>query len=58
MSVMRDLLRDACLKPYFHPGQFAVQTQWSVLPLFLVLFLAGVILWLGMLKRYGLLGSK
>jgi len=58
MSVMRDLLRDAYLKPYFHPGQFAVQTQWSVLPLFLVLFLAGVILWLGMLKRYGLLGSK
>ena len=58
MSVMRDLLRDAYLKPYFHPGQFAVKTQWSVLPLFLVLFLAGVILWLGMLKRYGLLGSK
>ncbi|MGO9200874.1 MAG: hypothetical protein ACLQM8_10085 [Limisphaerales bacterium] len=58
MSVMRDLLRDAYLKPYFHPGQFAVKTQWSVLPLFLVLFLAGVILWLVMLKRYGLLGGK
>jgi len=58
MSIMRDLLRDAGLQPYFHPGQFAVKTQWSVLPLFLVLFLGGVILWLAMLKRYGLLGSK
>ena len=58
MSVMRDILRDAYLKPYFHPGQFAVKTQWSVFPLFLVLFLAGVILWFVMLKRYGLFGSK
>jgi hypothetical protein len=58
MSIMRDILRDAYLKPYFHPGQFAVKTQWSVLPLFLVLFLAGVVLWFVMLKRYGLLGSK
>lgn len=54
MSVMRDILRDAYLKPYFHPEQFAVKTQWSVFPLFLVLFVAGVILWLVMLKRYGL----
>ncbi len=58
MSIMRDILRDAYLKPYFHPGQFAVETQWSVFPLFLVLFLGGVILWFVMLKRYGLLGSK
>lgn len=54
MSVMRDILRDAYLKPYFHPQQFAVRTQWSVFPLFLLLFIAGVILWLAMLKRYGL----
>ncbi len=58
MSVMRDMLRDAYLKPYLHPDQFAVQTQWSVFPLFLVLFVAGVILWLVMLARYGLLGGK
>jgi hypothetical protein len=58
MSVMRDLLRDAYLKPYFHPDQFAVKTQWSVFPLFLVLFVAGVILWLVMLFRFGLLGGK
>ena len=52
MAVMRDMLRDAYLKPYYHPDQFVVKTQWSVLPLFLVLFIAGVILWLVMLKRY------
>jgi hypothetical protein len=58
MSIMRDILRDATLAP-FQTGQFAVQTQWSVLPLFLVLFLAGIVLWLVMLKRYGLFaGSK
>jgi len=53
MSVMRDVLRDAYLKPYFHPEQFVVKTQWSVFPLFLILFVAGVILWFAMLKRYG-----
>jgi len=58
MAMMRDILRDAYLKPYFQPGRFAVQTQWSVLPLFLVLFLAGVGLWFVMLKRYGLFGRK
>ncbi|HVN18657.1 MAG TPA: hypothetical protein VMU05_07785 [Dongiaceae bacterium] len=59
MSVMRDMLRDAYLKPYFHPEQFVVKTQWSVFPLFLVLFVAGVVLWLVMLKRYGIFaGAK
>jgi len=53
MSVMRDVLRDAYLKPYFHPEQFVVKTQWSVFPLFLILFVAGVVLWFAMLKRYG-----
>ncbi len=58
MSVMRNVLRDAYLKPYLTPEQFTVKTQWSVLPLFLVLFVAGVILWLVMMKRYGLLTRK
>jgi hypothetical protein len=53
MSVMRDILRDAYLQPYFHPEQFAVKTQWTVFPLFLALFLGGVVLWLVMMKRYG-----
>ena len=52
MSVMRDMLRDAYLKPYYHPDQFVVKTQWSVFPLFLGLLIAGVILWLVMLKCY------
>jgi hypothetical protein len=57
MSIMRDILRDAYLEPYFHPHQFPVQTQWAVFPLFLVLFLGGVALWFVMLKRYGLFTS-
>jgi len=55
---MRDILRDAYLEPYFHPHQFAVKTQWAVLPVFLVLFLAGVGLWIVMLQRYGLFSGK
>jgi drug/metabolite transporter (DMT)-like permease len=58
MILMRDILRDAYLEPYFHPHQFAVKTQWAVLPVFLVLFLGGVGLWLLMLQRYGLFASK
>ncbi len=58
MVVMRDILRDAYLEPYFHPHQFAVKTQWAVLPVFLVLFLAGVGLWILMLQRYGLFSSR
>ncbi len=57
MSIMRDNLRDAYLKPYFHPSQFAVKTQWAVFPLFLGIFIGGVILWLVMLRRYGLFTS-
>jgi hypothetical protein len=57
MSVMRDILRDAYLKSYFHPEQFVTKTQWEVFPLFLGLFVGGVILWLVMLKRYGLFGG-
>jgi hypothetical protein len=53
MSVMRDMLRGAYLKPYFHPEQFIVKTQWTVFPLFLVLFIVGVILWVVMLERHG-----
>jgi hypothetical protein len=54
MCVMRDILRDAYLKPYYHPETFIVHTQWSVFPLFLALFIGGVVLWFVMLKRYGL----
>ena len=57
MVVMRDILRDAYLKPYFHPERFVVQTQWTVLPLFLVVFLGGVVLWAVMLWRYPFTGG-
>ena len=58
MCVMRDILRDAYLKPYFHPQEFAVKTQWSPLLLFLGLFAAGVVFWFFMLKRYGLFDKE
>ena len=54
MSVMRELLRMAYLKPYYNPQQFAVQTQWSPFLIFLGLFVAGGVFWFVMLKRYGL----
>ena len=57
MCVLRDMLRDAYLKPYYHPERFIVHTQWSVFPLFLALFVGGVVLWFLMLKRYGLFSS-
>jgi hypothetical protein len=57
MSVMRDILRDTYLKPYFNPDQFVVKTQSAVFPLFLALFVAGVVLWLFMLERFGLFGG-
>jgi hypothetical protein len=53
MCVLRDMLRDRYLEPYrAAAGEFAVKTQWSVLPLFLVVFLAGVALWIVMMRRY------
>lgn len=58
MVGVREILFRAYLQPYFHPEQFAVKTQWSVFPLFLVLFIGGVILWFVMLKRYGLLARR
>jgi hypothetical protein len=50
---MRDILRDAYLQPYFHAGQFAIRTQWSVFLLFLAIFVLGLGLWFVMLVRYG-----
>jgi hypothetical protein len=52
MCLIRASLRDVYLEQYFHPQQFLVKTQWSVFPLFLVLFVAGVILWGVMVSRY------
>jgi hypothetical protein len=50
MVISRDMLRDSYLASYLSP--YAIQTQWGVFPLFLVVFLAGLILWLVMIQRY------
>jgi len=52
MVLGRDVLRNEYLKLYFHPENFVISTQWSVLILFLILFVAGVVLWILMLKKY------
>jgi hypothetical protein len=43
MSIMRDILRHAYLENYFKPEQFDVQLQLSVLIVFAVVFIAGLI---------------
>lgn len=40
---MRDILRDAYLSDYFKPEQFEVQPQISVLIVFGIVFIAGLI---------------
>lgn len=52
MILMRDILRDAYLAPYFRSSDLAVSPQLDVLALFLVLFVGGVILWVVMLRKY------
>jgi hypothetical protein len=55
MVISRDTLRDSYLASYLSP--YSIQIQWGVFPLFLVVFLAGLILWLVMIKRYQFLKS-
>jgi hypothetical protein len=42
MVVMRDLLRNLSLAPYFSPDQLPVASQWSIIAIFVVLFVAGL----------------
>ena len=42
MVVMRDVLRNLALAPYFNPSQLPVAPQWGIIVLFLVLFVAGL----------------
>jgi hypothetical protein len=55
MVISRDMLRDSYLASYLSP--YFIQIQWGVFPLFLVIFLAGLILWLVMIQRYQFLKS-
>ncbi len=52
MILGRDVLRNEYLKLYFKPENFVVSTQWTVMILFLILFIAGIALWLLMMKKY------
>ncbi|MGA2905671.1 MAG: hypothetical protein ABSD98_17745 [Candidatus Korobacteraceae bacterium] len=42
MVVMRDLLRNLSLAPHFSPNQLPVAPQWSIIVLFVLLFVAGL----------------
>ena len=42
MAVMRHLVRNAYLQPYFDPQRLPVQGQWGVFALFAVLLVAGI----------------
>lgn len=42
MAVMRDIVRDAYLAPYFRPDELAVAPQWGVVAFFLLLLVAGL----------------
>jgi hypothetical protein len=42
MVVMRDVLRNLALAPYFSPSQLPVAPQWGIIGLFVLLFLAGL----------------
>ncbi len=42
MVVMRDVLRNLALAPHFSPNQLPVASQWGIIALFVVLFVAGL----------------
>jgi hypothetical protein len=51
MVVMRDVLRNLALAPYFSPNQLAVAPQWSIILLFVLLFIAGLATLCYMLRK-------
>jgi len=51
MVLMRDLVRQAYLAPYFHPADLRVMPQWSPLFLFLAILVIGVAVVIYMLRR-------
>ncbi len=53
MVAVRQIVRTGYVAPYVHLDQLAVRSQWSVIGLFLVLFVAGLgVLYLMVLKVY------
>ena len=51
MVVMRDVLRNLALAPYFNLNQLAVAPQWGIILLFVVLFIAGLATLYYMLRK-------
>jgi len=51
MVVMRDVLRNLALAPYFNPNQLPVAPQWGIILLFVVLFIAGLATLYYMLRK-------
>ncbi len=42
MVIMRDVLRNLALAPYFNPSQLPVAAQWNIIVIFVLLFVAGL----------------
>ncbi|HEY5175757.1 MAG TPA: hypothetical protein VII95_09370 [Terriglobales bacterium] len=51
MVVMRDVLRNLSLAPYFSPDQLPVAPQWSIIVIFVLLFVAGLATLYYMLRK-------
>ena len=51
MVIMRDVLRNLALAPNFSPNQLPVAPQWSIIVLFVVLFVAGLATLYYMLRK-------
>ncbi len=51
MVVMRDLLRNLALAPYFSPNQLPVAPQWGIIVLFVLLFVGGLATLYYMLRK-------
>jgi len=51
MVVMRDVLRNLALAPYFSPSQLPVAPQWGIILLFVFLFIAGLATLYYMLRK-------
>jgi hypothetical protein len=51
MVVMRDVLRNLMLAPYFNPNQLPIAPQWGIILLFVVLFISGLATLYYMLRK-------
>lgn len=54
MVIMRDVLRNLSLAPYFSPNQLPVASQWGIILLFLALFVGGLATVYYMLRKLAL----